>query len=284
MRTTGQAGAEAAEATPGGTGHPGRSWDTYLRRFHGDRPGITEAVLRRARDDDGTDPYAWLAAVLPGHGTVVDLGCGSGPLHAQAAGRRWIGVDASAAELAAARAAGAWPLLLADAGAIPMRDAGADSMACSMSLMVAGPLDRVLAEIARVLAPGGTLVATIPAGGPLRAADRAVLAGLVAALGAAPAFPAGRSMPRIPSMLAGFGLPLLADERQRFAYPLRGPTDADRFLDSLYLPGLPHGRYRLARAYLHTLARRHVDAPITLRRIVARRSALPAQTPTAGQQ
>jgi hypothetical protein len=59
----------------------GADWDRYVRGFHGQRAGITEAVLGRTRAEDGTDPYTWLAEPI-GHdsGVVVDLACGSAPL------------------------------------------------------------------------------------------------------------------------------------------------------------------------------------------------------------
>lgn len=84
-------------------------WDTYLDSFHAARPGITEGVLRRSRDDAG-DPYRWLAGAVPRHGRVLDLGCGSGPLLRELAGRQYAGLDASGAELAAAMPASTrWP-------------------------------------------------------------------------------------------------------------------------------------------------------------------------------
>ena len=203
------------------------TWDGYLEGFHAGRPGITESVLRRARAG-GTDPYAWLAEVVPPNGRVLDLGCGSAPLFRMLAGRTWIGLDTSAAELAAARSAGARPLLRARASAIPLRDGSVDVVACSMSLMVTTPLPQVIAEITRVLRPGGLLAATIPAAGPLPPPDRVAVAGLIAALGRAPAYPAGRGTPRIPDLLAGHGLQVTADSRRRFGYRLRGAADADR--------------------------------------------------------
>lgn len=174
------------------------TWDAYLEGFHAARPGITEAILRRSvrggREGAG-DPYCWLAGAVPAHGRVLDLGCGSGPLCRVLTGRQYIGLDLSGAELGAARQAGAGPLLRASAAAIPLPDRAADIVACSMTLMVTTPLPRVLAEITRVLRPGGLVVATVPAAGPLRASDRIITAGLVAALGRVPGYPAGDEPP-----------------------------------------------------------------------------------------
>jgi SAM-dependent methyltransferase len=244
------------------------TWDEYVEGFHAARPGITESVLRRARDR-GTDPYGWLAEAVPPRGRVLDLGCGSAPLFRMLAGRSWIGLDTSGAELAAARAAGAGPLLRARASAIPLRDASVDAVTCSMSLMVATPLPQVIAEIARVLRPGGLLAATIPAAGPLRPADRAAVAGLIAPLGRAPAYPAGPGTARIPALLAECGLRVTADSRRRFGCRLRGPADAGRLLSSLYLPGTSAARRRIALGYLRFLVLFRGEMPVPLRRITA---------------
>jgi SAM-dependent methyltransferase len=244
------------------------TWDAYLDCFHAGRPGITEAILDRARDE-GSSPYAWLAAAIPSHGLVLDLGCGSAPLARLLTGHPYIGLDLSAAELSAARGAGAHALLRARAAAIPLRDASVDVVACSMSLMVTTPLPRVISEITRVLRPGGLLAATLPAAGPLYPRDRVAVAGLLAALGRAPGYPAGRDLPGIPALLARHGLRVLADDRRRFGYRMRGRADADQFLASLYLPGLPAVRYRLARDWLRLLAVLRLQLPVPLRRIVA---------------
>jgi hypothetical protein len=95
------------------------------------------------------------------------------------------------------------------------------------------------------------------------------VAGLLAALGRVPGYPAGRDMPRIPALLASHGLRVLADDRRRFGYRMRGRADADQFLASLYLPGLPAMRYRLARTWLRLLAVFQLQFPVPLRRIVA---------------
>jgi hypothetical protein len=208
------------------------TWDAYLERFHAARPGITEAILRRSvrGDREGAgDPYCWLAGAVPAHGRVLDLGCGSGPLP----------------------------------------DRAADIVACSMTLMVTTLLPRVLAEITRVLRPGGLVVATVPAAGPLRARDRIITAGLVAALGRVPGYPAGDEPSQLPFRLNRAGLRAIADERARFGYPVRDHADADRLLASLYLPGLAPARYRLAQAWVRQLVVFRAEFPVPLRRITA---------------
>jgi SAM-dependent methyltransferase len=244
------------------------SWDVYLTAFHARRPGITEAILRRALDGGG-DPYAWLAEAIPGKGLVLDLGCGSAPLGQALRGRRWAGLDVSAAELAAARSGGARPLLRATASAIPLRDGSVDVVACSMSLMVTTPLPQVLAEITRVLRPGGLLAAVVPAGRPLRPGDRVVLAGLLAALVRAPGYPADPALRRLPALLGTHGLRIVSDDRRRFGYRLRGRAAAEQLLASLYLPGLPPARYRAAQAWLRLLALFRAEFPVPLHRIIA---------------
>lgn len=183
----------------------------------------------------------------------------------------------------AARSAGAGPLLRASASAIPLRDASIDVVVCSMSLMVITPLPPVIAEITRVLRPGGLLAATIPAAGPLRPPDLAVVAGLIAVLGRAPGYPAGRGLPRIPALLPGCGLRVTADTRRRFGYRLRGAADAGQLLSSLYLPGISGARARLARGYLRFLARLGYEMPVPLRRFTAERaeSRDPTRSPRA---
>jgi SAM-dependent methyltransferase len=116
---------------------------------------------------------------------------------------------------------------------------GLDVVACSMSLMVFSPLPRVLTEIARVLRPGGLLVAAVPAGGPLRGRDILVAAGLLAALGRSPGYPAGREMRRLAAHLAQAGLRLVQDERRRFGYRLDGHCSAAEFSPRCIFPAFP---------------------------------------------
>ncbi|HSV66560.1 MAG TPA: methyltransferase domain-containing protein [Mycobacteriales bacterium] len=93
---------------------------------------------------------------------VVDAGCGTGWLAAglcRAAPRaRVIGVDLSAGMLARARAAGAWPLLQADAQRLPFDGATVDLVVCRGVLHHLPDVPAALAEWRRVLRPSGAVV------------------------------------------------------------------------------------------------------------------------------
>jgi SAM-dependent methyltransferase len=245
-----------------------RRWRAYLAGFHTERPGITEHVLRHARVDGG-DAYDWLAAAVPAGTLVLDLACGSAPLWTRLPCRDYLGVDVNTAELAAACRRGVRRLAQADAAALPLPDHSVQTVTCSMALHVLAPLPDVAVEIGRVLRPGGRLVATLPARGPLRTTDLPVLAGLLATLGRGLGYPNDGPLRQLPSLLAAAGLRPISDERRRFPYRLHSSADADRFLASLYLPDLPLLRYRLARRYLHTLIPARISLPVPIRRLVA---------------
>lgn len=249
-----------------------KAWQRYLAEFHGDHPGITERVLRHSTGRDG-DPYDWLLVAVPASGRVLDLACGSAPLRHAFQGRPYLGVDLSSAELAQARRTGAGPLARASASALPLAPGSVDVVVCSMGLMVLTPLPEVLAEIGRVLAPGGVLVATVPDRRPLRWTDLAMVAGLLAALGAGLGYPGDRALRRLPDLLAQAGMRLDGDERRRYGYRLLTRADADLLAASLYLPGLPPSRRRRARGYLRALRPLHAEAPMPIRRIIAHRPA-----------
>jgi demethylmenaquinone methyltransferase/2-methoxy-6-polyprenyl-1,4-benzoquinol methylase len=92
---------------------------------------------------------------LPPASLVFDVACGTGDLCREAArhGLRPIGFDLSIGMLRAARTAA--PLVLADALAMPVRDACADGVTCGFALRNVADLKGLFAEFARVLRPGG---------------------------------------------------------------------------------------------------------------------------------
>lgn len=240
--------------------------------YHREHPGITEALLRRLGDGAGADPYAWLLAALPagGRGRVLDLACGSAPL-ASVIGAGWVGVDRSAVELAAAHAArpGAH-LVEGDATALPF--AGPfDVVLASMALFLLTPLDRALAEVARVLGEGGTFAATVPdlVAGEDAALHRAVL-GDLGRTGVG--YPEPMEPGTLEARMAAGGLQLAEDERRRFTLTLAGAADARLLAGSYYAPAAGERERAAAATRLCALM---TDGPVEvgygLRRIVATR-------------
>jgi SAM-dependent methyltransferase len=104
---------------------------------------------------------------------VLDLACGPGTLTrrlATGAGPDGlvVGADLSPAMLTrAARSVHAENTVFvrADAMDLPLRDASVDAVCCSLCLQLVPDLDTALAQIARVLRPGGRLATAVPAHG-----------------------------------------------------------------------------------------------------------------------
>ncbi|MFJ7775738.1 class I SAM-dependent methyltransferase [Streptomyces yangpuensis] len=96
----------------------------------------------------------------------LDVGCGTGALTAAVAARYRpdvvLGVDRSPGFLRAARAAAPGParFAVADASALPLRDAAFDAVVSGLSLNFLDP-PRAAAEAARVVRPGGLVAAYV---------------------------------------------------------------------------------------------------------------------------
>lgn len=151
----------------------------HLRAVHSANPGFTEACAGQCRDAEGRTSYEWLveAVVSERHRTVLDLACGSGALLAildarMSLGTRLMGVDMSPDELALARARlpeGRVDLVEGLAQDLAhLEDGSVDAVLCHWALTLMDPVAPVLAEIARVLAPGGRFAAIVD--GPMRSA------------------------------------------------------------------------------------------------------------------
>lgn len=207
------------------------SWRSYVTDFHADRPGITERLLTRSHDDGGRTPYEWAAAAVPPGSVVLDLACGSAPMAARLSGARYLGLDLSAAELVLAAATGA-PVVRADATALPLTDDAVDVVVMSMALMLV-PWAQTLAEVARVLRPGGLLVALLPASGPLPARDAVRYARLCVALRQRLTYPNDDALSR---PLPGFTV--RSDHSVGFRCELDSEETARLLLHSLYVPGV----------------------------------------------
>ncbi|MEH1129253.1 methyltransferase domain-containing protein [Micromonospora sp. CPCC 206061] len=90
---------------------------------------------------------------------LVDVGCGAGLLapHVVGKGYRHVGVDVTRSALEQAAAHGVTPVL-ADAAALPLADGCADVVAAGEILEHVPDLPSTVAEVCRVLRPGGLLV------------------------------------------------------------------------------------------------------------------------------
>jgi trans-aconitate methyltransferase len=107
-----------------------------------------------------SEGIALIDALAPQPGErIADLGCGDGRLTAAIAerGAQVVGVDRSAAMVAAARQRGVGAVI-ADAGAIPLRSGTQDAVFSNAALHWLPDHGRVVAEMTRILAPGGRMV------------------------------------------------------------------------------------------------------------------------------
>ena len=120
--------------------------------------------------------WEWRSRLLAGEARpgerVLDLGCGAGHFLSllDGLGAEAIGVELSerALERARRQAPGAEAHLLTDDGAIPLGHASVDLVWCSEVLEHVGDVGGLLAEVRRVLRPGGRLLVTTPFHGRLK--------------------------------------------------------------------------------------------------------------------
>jgi len=248
-------------------------WKAFLADFHKTRAGVTEAVLSRARAGDHS-PYRWLGrAVSEDARTIVDLASGSGPMSRVLAqpDRTVVGVDLSAEELALAAERGPGPWVQGDALRLPFHDGSVDVVTSSMGLVVVRPLEQLLAEVTRVLRPGGVLAAIAPTVRPLGFRDLQTLGQINRRLRASPRFPGPVEIAGFHRTLGAVGLTRVEDLRERYHFTVRSREDAQLVLSALYLPDTRPSRVVAAAEYLEDRLRDagSVDVAIPMRRVVA---------------
>jgi len=134
--------------------------EAFVRAFHAAHAGAMSRAFARGGS------YDRLAALVPAGARVLDLACGDGAL-LERLGAHAIGVDVSLDELALARGR----VAQARAQELPVASSSLDVVTCHLAFMLFDEPERVVAEVARVLAPGGEFIAVL-GGGPVADADR----------------------------------------------------------------------------------------------------------------
>lgn len=116
--------------------------------------------MRRGTADPGGDGYDRLVAAVPPGARVLDLACGDRFLVSRL-GPRAIGVDLAPS----VEPGGGAPLVVARAQALPFAAGAFDACVCHLAFMLFDELDAVVAELRRVVVPGGVFAAVL-GGGP----------------------------------------------------------------------------------------------------------------------
>ena len=244
---------------------PDVGWNRYVADYHETNAGITESLLAGATDHAGRSPYDWLLEAVPaGAAPIVDLACGSGPVARRLPGRRVVGVDQSAGELAR----GSGLRVQARVPALPLVGGCAGAVVTSMALMLMHPLEAALAEVARLLAPGGTFVATVPSREETGAAP--LFVDLLRALGQTRlTYPEPLDGDGLAARFAASGLKFSGDDTAVFVRAVTREEDAGQVVRSFYAPGA--GPAQVAAAVERLRQAVPVDVPYRIRRLVARR-------------
>jgi SAM-dependent methyltransferase len=154
---------------------------------------------------------------------------------------------------------------------LPFRDGSIDAVTSSIGLVVITPLSAVMAEITRVLRPGGVLAAIAPALRPLSPQDLRVLARINARLRAKPQFPGPVELAGFTKTLQAYGMRRVEDQRERYRFRVTSRADAEVVLSALYLPQTRWSRVESAIELLQDRVERKgsVDITIPMRRVVA---------------
>lgn len=119
------------------------------------RPFIAQSPIQRAPIADAV--AAW-AAALPAGTCVLDAGAGEAPYRPLFAHCGYVTQDWPGTVHEGARGAD----VVADLHDLPITDGSVDAVLCTEVLEHVAEPDRVLAELARILRPGGSVLITVP--------------------------------------------------------------------------------------------------------------------------
>ncbi|MFI6172708.1 class I SAM-dependent methyltransferase [Nocardia sp. NPDC051052] len=116
---------------------------------------------------------AALNGLIPSHSLVLDLAVGTGIVAAEldALGHRVVGIDLSAGMLRRAARRLPGKVARADATALPLPSGSVDTVTAVWLLHLVDDAEPVLAEVARVLRPGGLFLTTADKEAAVRLAD-----------------------------------------------------------------------------------------------------------------
>jgi SAM-dependent methyltransferase len=179
-------------------------------------------------------------------GVTLDLGAGEGRLTRDLAdrGHRMIAVDAAPAmALAAHEAAPEIPVVVADAAALPLHDDVVDLVVAFMALHDVDDLAGTVAEVARVLRPGGRLCMAVVH--PLNSAGRFVGRGPEAPFVIEGSY-LDRSRYRDDVERDGLTMTFLSEHRPLSAYAT-ALTDTGMLIERVGEPALPEHDIRRAK-------------------------------------
>lgn len=143
---------------PRPTGAAGRSSDY---RVGVRRRGVGDLLAGRVVSTGSVFSTLLIASAIEGAADsvqverLVDVGCGDSPYRSMVRHRRYVGIDRSPS-------APPGEIVVADAASLPLRDAMSDGVLCTEVIEHVADERVLLAELARVAAPGGRLVLSSP--------------------------------------------------------------------------------------------------------------------------
>ncbi|MFT4975906.1 MAG: ubiquinone/menaquinone biosynthesis C-methylase UbiE [Myxococcota bacterium] len=151
-----------------------QSADDFLQAFHSTHPGATDEAFGSGTVEGGLSSYELLARFIAEAADgepVMDLACGDGALAARILAQPnppavVVAVDPSAAELKKAKRRIRRQAVFHRCAAqdLPSPSAEFAAVGCHMALMLLDPVEEAIAQVARVLVPGGAFGVIVPSG------------------------------------------------------------------------------------------------------------------------